>query len=101
MGDILKKNLFFLTDCDTFDDLRNWFFADLSVPRVEHPHTFKAKIMHLEWICGYLGIPLATNVASEEILLEATIPQYMLADKPSILRLFFFKNSFNIVFSSK
>ena len=31
MGDIFKKILFFLTDCDTFDDLRNWFFADLSV----------------------------------------------------------------------
>jgi len=35
MGDIFKKILFFLTDCDTFDDLRNWFFADLSVPHFE------------------------------------------------------------------
>jgi len=24
-------------------------------------------------ICGYLGIPLATNVASEEILLDTTV----------------------------
>jgi len=36
MGDIFKKILFFLTDCATFDDLRNWFFADLSVtPHVD------------------------------------------------------------------
>jgi len=40
---------------------------------VENPHTFKAKIKHLKWICGYLGIPLATNVASEEILLNTTV----------------------------
>jgi hypothetical protein len=32
VGDILKKNLFFFTVRATFDDLRNWFFADLSVP---------------------------------------------------------------------
>ncbi len=40
---------------------------------VEHPHTFKAKIKHLKWICGYLGVSLATNVASEEILLDTTV----------------------------
>ena len=33
VGDIFKKKLFFLTVRATFDDLRNWFFADLSVTR--------------------------------------------------------------------
>jgi len=33
VGDILKKKLFFFTVRATFDDLRNWFFADLSVPQ--------------------------------------------------------------------
>jgi len=27
---------------------------------------------HLKWICGYLGIPLATNMARKEILLDTT-----------------------------
>jgi len=26
--------------------------------------------MHVKWPCGYLGVPVATNVASEEILLD-------------------------------
>ncbi len=31
---------------------------------------FLNKVRHLKWRCGYLGIPLATNVARKEILLD-------------------------------
>ncbi len=35
-----------------------------------HPYTFLLKVRHQKWRCGYLDIPLATNVASELILLD-------------------------------
>jgi len=31
---------------------------------------FLLKVRHQKWRCGYLDIPLATNVASESILLD-------------------------------
>jgi hypothetical protein len=32
-----------------------------------------AKVRHHKWRCGYLGIPLATNAASEEIILDTPV----------------------------
>ncbi len=34
--------------------------------------------MHVKWPCGYLGVPVATNVASKEILLDTAALRVLL-----------------------